>query len=252
MRDTARSVLACLTLAGAGSHAVGLSQGRVSRLSHARSAVRLNEAAPDSALGRRQALAAAALFAIPASGSAYDTIEGALANLEGGAPEAVPVVPIDDSLRVYFGAGCFWHMQHEMVREEIKSLGRDGSEITAVSGFAGGKNLGPEGRVCYHNRRNIADYGLLGHAEAVQVPGLTLTLTLSPATLIPHPDPQVTIPPKKLKAFAKKYFKMFGERGFRHDPQVPLPACRRARVAPRPISSSTPPRRMRAASIAPC
>lgn len=32
--------------------------------------------------------------------------------------------------QVYFGAGCFWHVQHEMVETERKVLGRKDTEIT--------------------------------------------------------------------------------------------------------------------------
>ena len=51
--------------------------------------------------------------------------------------------------------------------------------------------------VCYHNFGGVADYGALGHAEAVEV----------------------TIPTSAVSGFAHKYFSLFGSRGFRHDPQ---------------------------------
>ena len=102
----------------------------------------------------------------------------------------------DPSVKVYFGAGCFWHVQHEFVGEEI-AYGRGPNSITAVSGYAGGQRLGPNGRVCYHNMQQFADYGSLGHAEAVQL----------------------EIPQSAFPRFAKKYFSLFGERGMRHDPQ---------------------------------
>jgi peptide methionine sulfoxide reductase MsrA len=97
---------------------------------------------------------------------------------------------------VYFGAGCFWHVQHEFVQEEVAALKRDGATISAVSGYAGGKQLGKGGRVCYHNPQQVSDYGSLGHAEAVQL----------------------EIPASALPRFADKYFSLFGSKGIRHDP----------------------------------
>eukprot|EP00450_Noctiluca_scintillans_P009591 CAMPEP_0194504060 /NCGR_PEP_ID=MMETSP0253-20130528/28735_1 /TAXON_ID=2966 /ORGANISM="Noctiluca scintillans" /LENGTH=218 /DNA_ID=CAMNT_0039346411 /DNA_START=40 /DNA_END=696 /DNA_ORIENTATION=- len=67
---------------------------------------------------------------------------------------------------VYFGCGCFWRAQHAFVLFEM-SLGRQGENITARTAYAGGNQTGPDGEVCYHNSDMIADYGLLGHAEAV-------------------------------------------------------------------------------------
>mmetsp|Transcript_84747 Transcript_84747/g.240380 ORF Transcript_84747/g.240380 Transcript_84747/m.240380 type:complete len:375 (+) Transcript_84747:80-1204(+) len=102
----------------------------------------------------------------------------------------------DEPVKVYFGAGCFWHVQHEFVGEEVKGLKRTKDQITAVSGYAGGKQTGG-GKVCYHNAFFQADYGQLGHSEVVQV----------------------EIPRQELPRFAEKYFSIFGTRGIRHDPQ---------------------------------
>ena len=130
---------------------------------------------------------------------------------------AAPAVAAEDEVKMYFGAGCFWHVQHEFILKEAQELGRSGAKFTAVSGYAGGVGpevykLGNDGRlysslvkkdgvdqnlVCYHNRGSIADYGRLGHAEAVQV----------------------SVPTDVVPAFAKKYISIFGQRGFRHDPQ---------------------------------
>mmetsp|Transcript_53036 Transcript_53036/g.88068 ORF Transcript_53036/g.88068 Transcript_53036/m.88068 type:complete len:272 (+) Transcript_53036:89-904(+) len=98
---------------------------------------------------------------------------------------------------LYFGAGCFWHVQHELALHEALTLQRRGAQITAVSGYAGGTRLGDQNRVCYHNFKNIADYGRLGHAEVVQV----------------------SVPRSAVADFAAKYFSLFGQRGYRHDPQ---------------------------------
>ena len=117
---------------------------------------------------------------------------------------AVPVVlttamsnaqDVDDEelIDVYFGCGCFWHVQHEFVEAENKILNREDSSLTARAGYAGG--LGSSDKVCYHNAKNVGDYGSLGHAEVV---GLR-------------------IPPSKFEDFAKEYFKLFDDKGNRPD-----------------------------------
>lgn len=101
----------------------------------------------------------------------------------------------EDLVEVYFGCGCFWHVQHEFVEAEKNILGRTDSQITARAGYAGGTAGALDGKVCYHNAASIADYGKLGHAEVV---GLK-------------------IPPSKLKDFAAEYFKLFDKKGDRPD-----------------------------------
>lgn len=129
---------------------------------------------------RRNALRLAAAAAIPAFAGASTQ------------PAAA-----EETVKLYFGAGCFWHVQHEFVGEEVAALKRSGAQITAVSGYAGGRRLGDGGTVCYHNPRGFADYGRLGHAEAVQV----------------------EVPVSAAPRFMKKYFSLFGAKGYRHDPQ---------------------------------
>lgn len=68
---------------------------------------------------------------------------------------------------VYFGGGCFWHIQHEFVEAEKRILQRNDGEITSRAGYAGGKKPDGDGLVCYHNGQNIADYGKLGYGEVV-------------------------------------------------------------------------------------
>mmetsp|Transcript_18856 Transcript_18856/g.39523 ORF Transcript_18856/g.39523 Transcript_18856/m.39523 type:complete len:280 (-) Transcript_18856:1599-2438(-) len=97
---------------------------------------------------------------------------------------------------VYFGAGCFWHVQHEFVEAERKLLNRKDKELTSRTGYAGGLKTDGEGRVCYHNFQSIADYGKLGHGEVVGM----------------------TIPESSIGNFAVEYFKLFGEKGERADP----------------------------------
>lgn len=106
---------------------------------------------------------------------------------------------------VYFGVGCYWHIQHEFVQAERDILGRTDLQLTARTGYAGGTDIGPEGRVCYHNFENIADYGKLGHAEVV---GLK-------------------IPGSAIQNFSEVYFDLFNpETGERVDPQDQGPEYR--------------------------
>jgi len=101
----------------------------------------------------------------------------------------------EDTIDVYFGCGCFWHVQHEFVEAERRILGR--TSPTARAGYAGG-NAGADvsGRVCYHNALRVADYGSLGHAEVVALRD---------------------IPVSKFSAFCEEYFKLFDAKGNRPD-----------------------------------
>jgi len=104
----------------------------------------------------------------------------------------------DDLVEVYFGVGCYWHIQHEFVQAERDILERTDRQLTSRAGYAGGTRLGPEGRVCYHNFQGIADYGKLGHAEVVGV----------------------KIPEDKIQEFSNLYFGLFDSNtGERVDPQ---------------------------------
>ncbi|KAK1746979.1 hypothetical protein QTG54_002323 [Skeletonema marinoi] len=75
----------------------------------------------------------------------------------------------EELIDCYFGCGCFWHVQHEFVEAERKILGRSDDQITSRAGYAGGKAGALDGKVCYHNAGNVADYGKLGHAEVVSM-----------------------------------------------------------------------------------
>lgn len=91
---------------------------------------------------------------------------------------------------VYFGVGCFWHIQHEFIVGERDILGRSDAELTALAGYAGGKATDAEGRVCYHNFQRVADYGKLGHGEVVGM----------------------KIPANKIEDFTKLYFSLYDPR----------------------------------------
>ncbi len=108
----------------------------------------------------------------------------------------LPAYGEDETLmEVYFGCGCFWHVQHEFVEAERRILGRSDLEVTARSGYAGGKAGSKNDKVCYHNALSISDYGSLGHAEVVSL----------------------KIPPSKFSDFVKEYCNLFSEEGYRPD-----------------------------------
>lgn len=91
----------------------------------------------------------------------------------------------ESGIDIYFGQGCFWHVQRDMVKLESQLLARSsGSEVTSVAGYAGGQSQGKK-PVCYHNLDYpLRDYSRLGHAEAVKV---------------------AEVPESKVAAFAKAY-----------------------------------------------
>lgn len=101
----------------------------------------------------------------------------------------------EELIDVYFGCGCFWHVQHEFVEAERRILNRSDEELTARAGYAGGKAGALDGKVCYHNGKRISDYGPLGHGEVVSL----------------------RIPPSSYKDFALEYVKLFDKNGFRPD-----------------------------------
>lgn len=94
-----------------------------------------------------------------------------------GSSEALPAAcnttsttpPTGNLVNVYFGCGCFWHMQHAFVLQEMSELCRQGEDITARTAYAGGSKTGPDGLVCYHNSQGTADYGQMGHSEVVSM-----------------------------------------------------------------------------------
>ena len=131
----------------------------------------------------------------------------------------------DGLVEVYFGCGCFWHVQHEFVEAEKNILGRSDDELTARSGYAGGKAGARDGKVCYHNAENVADYGKLGHAEVVSL----------------------KIPAYKFKEFAVEYCKLFkngmrpdqlGDRGLEYRNLVAFPGGSKSPFAQQLVDAS--------------
>eukprot|EP00039_Didymoeca_costata_P007915 m.105365 g.105365 ORF g.105365 m.105365 type:complete len:730 (-) comp13872_c0_seq1:120-2309(-) len=71
---------------------------------------------------------------------------------------------------VYFGDGCFWHTQYDFYKVEREApFNRSPEEVTAVTGYAGGKGSGPEDQICYHNGPRGTYYGDFDYAEAAMV-----------------------------------------------------------------------------------
>lgn len=62
------------------------------------------------------------------------------------------------SVSVYFGLGCFWHIQYKFIQAERKILGRNDAELTAITGYAAARG---DGAFCYTD-------GQL-HAEVVEL-----------------------------------------------------------------------------------
>lgn len=68
----------------------------------------------------------------------------------------------------YVGNGCYWEIQYDMVNYfELEMLGRSPSELTARSGYAGGKSrLSP---LCYPNADAFNVYKDFGYSETVEL-----------------------------------------------------------------------------------
>jgi len=69
----------------------------------------------------------------------------------------------EEMVSLYFGCGCFWHVQHEFIRAEEEILKRSSAKYTAFTGYAGGNAVNGDGYACY------SDYGPLGHTEVVSL-----------------------------------------------------------------------------------
>jgi hypothetical protein len=97
-------------------------------------------------------------LSLAASGDAGKSVEQATAKEGAGFP----------SVDVYFGCGCFWHMQYFLTQTEKMALRRNNETLTSRTAYAGGTG-GPQrgGLVCYHNLEFKADYGKYGHTEVV-------------------------------------------------------------------------------------
>lgn len=110
---------------------------------------------------------------------------------------------------IYFGNGCFWGRQYDFINAEKNTLNRSTQELSAIVGYAGGKQTSPSGKTCYYyNPDRSTVYEKLGHAEVVKVdlkPDGTLNQT------------------EQFRELAKIYFKQFRRlpngKYIRQDPQ---------------------------------
>ena len=100
-------------------------------------------------------LGAATALRVPSSAAGQLTRRGCLAaGLSAAAGAALPLLAKpelaaadDELIDVYFGCGCFWHVQHEFVEAEKKLLGRGDMEVTSYAGYAGGRAGARDGKV---------------------------------------------------------------------------------------------------------
>ncbi|KAF5843306.1 hypothetical protein DUNSADRAFT_108 [Dunaliella salina] len=127
---------------------------------------------------------------------------------------------------VYFGNGCFWGRQYDFVNAE-KEMGRGMGEATAVVGYAGGRQAGPDGKVCYYIADPKSVYEKLGHAEVVQV-----SVDGDPST-----SPKAA---QEFRRFADTYFNQFRKTKYgmmRSDPQDAGPGYRNVVGIPGGVNS---------------
>ena len=133
------------------------------QLTEHESRILLSDAVNEDREGRRRARAPTThtmyrtvLLALLAGSSTSLRVTGrrraialAVGAVAGSQSNALPALAADSKpVKVYFGAGCFWHVQHELTMEEMSTLKRSSSQISAVSGYAGGQRLGDGGKVC--------------------------------------------------------------------------------------------------------
>ncbi|CAL5228143.1 g11222 [Coccomyxa viridis] len=160
------------------------------------------------------AAAVLALLAVSCQGRAIaleaDSVQPSTDASSSGAPTPI-----------YFGNGCFWGRQKDYIDAE-KSMGRIKSDLSAVVGYAGGRQKGPQGQVCYYSGPQDALYEKLGHAEVVQV----------------QLDGSKT--KQEMEKFADVYFSQFRKTPFgmlRLDPQDAGPGYRNVIGIPGGVSS---------------
>jgi len=91
-----------------------------------------------------------------------------------------------EDLKIYFGVGCFWHIQHVFIEAERAQLKRSGVTLTSLVGYAGAT---AQGQACYFESKVTSE-----------VVGMT-------------------IPKTSLHDFATVYFKTFAgyDRSHRND-----------------------------------
>mmetsp|Transcript_19264 Transcript_19264/g.58164 ORF Transcript_19264/g.58164 Transcript_19264/m.58164 type:complete len:324 (-) Transcript_19264:298-1269(-) len=187
-------------------------------------------ATPSHQTTRRGALAAVVTLAAVAfqprhaaaeeAASAVDGLAGAAITAAADVASSAAAAPPQT---VYFGNGCFWGRQKDFVDVERESLKRAPEQVSAVVGYAGGRQTGPDGRICYYYGPGNTVYEKLGHAEVTQVE-------------LGGGDTARTA----MQAFADKYFAQFRKTPFgmmRLDPQDAGPGYRNVIGIPGGVNS---------------
>lgn len=77
---------------------------------------------------------------------------------------AKPAYPYPIKLKTHLSSYLLSASQKTFVDTE-RALGRSGPQISAVVGYAGGTQTGPDGKVCYYYSDPRTVYERLGHAE---------------------------------------------------------------------------------------
>lgn len=80
----------------------------------------------------------------------------------------------EGNIQVWYGQGNFWHVQHFLTVDEKKVLGRGPGSYTALVGYAGGTEVGPNKEVCFHPFSDVPkqqgpEFSTMGHLQAVNV-----------------------------------------------------------------------------------
>jgi len=55
---------------------------------------------------------------------------------------------MEEQVKLYFAAGCFWHVQHSFIKGEESILQRSGFNLTSLAGYAGSTK---PGTACYYD-----------------------------------------------------------------------------------------------------
>lgn len=86
----------------------------------------------------KHALAAVLALSLTATPVFAAPSELRMPNAADAAEDSTSAASSENVTPIYFGNGCFWGRQKDFVDKE-KALGRDGSSISAITGYAGGQ-----------------------------------------------------------------------------------------------------------------
>jgi len=62
----------------------------------------------------------------------------------------LPTGVFSEDVKIYFGVGCFWHIQHVFIEAERAQLKRSGVTLTSLVGYAGAT---AQGQACYFDSK---------------------------------------------------------------------------------------------------